>query len=67
MIGLQNMLLQETDDKIILFPAWPMNENVHFKLHASKKTTIEAKLDNGKVSILNVEPQSRKKDIIIWH
>ncbi|HET7732921.1 MAG TPA: DUF5703 domain-containing protein, partial [Paludibacter sp.] len=43
MIGLQEMLLQTTDDgKILLFPAWPREWNVHFKLHAPKNTTVEA-------------------------
>ncbi|HRN16130.1 MAG TPA: hypothetical protein PLF38_03650, partial [Xylanibacter oryzae] len=38
MIGLQDMLLQEADGKIIIFPAWPKSWNVHFKLHATQKT-----------------------------
>lgn len=37
MIGLQEMLVQETPDgEPILLPAWPKNWNVHFKLHTSK-------------------------------
>ena len=67
MIGLQSMLLQEVGDSILLFPAWPKDEDVHFKLHASKKTTVEATLRNGEITQLSVEPQSRRKDIIIWH
>jgi len=64
MIGLQEMLLQTTDaGKIILFPAWPMEWNVHFKLHAPKNTTVEAELRDGKVINLIVLPESRKKDI----
>lgn len=66
MIGLQSMLLQEAGDSILLFPAWPKGEDVHFKLHASKKTTVEATLKGGEIIQLLVEPQSRKKDIIIW-
>jgi len=64
MIGLQEMLLQTTDSgKILLFPAWPPEWNVHFKLHAPKNTTVEAELKEGKVITLIVSPESRLKDI----
>jgi hypothetical protein len=65
MIGLQEMLLQDVDDKILLFPAWPKNIDVHFKLHAPKQTVVEAELKNGKVTLLKVSPESRRKDIMI--
>jgi len=66
MIGLQEMLLQTTDaGKILLFPAWPREWNVHFKLHAPKNTTVEAEMKDGKVNILTVLPENRRKDIII--
>jgi len=65
MIGLQEMLLQTVGDRIYLFPAWPQNRDVHFKLHAPKQTTVEATLKNGKVVSLDVVPAERKKDIII--
>jgi hypothetical protein len=64
MIGMQEMLLQEANGKIYLFPAWPKDWNVHFKLHATQNTTIEAELQNGKVKILKVMPEERKKDVI---
>lgn len=64
MIGLQEMLLQATNEgKIILFPAWPREWNVHFKLHAPKNTTVEAEFKDGKVINLIVLPECRKKDI----
>lgn len=63
MIGIQEMLLQTVGDKICLFPAWPADWNVHFKLHASKQTVIEAELKDGKVNIINVTPSDRIKDI----
>ncbi|MFL1012166.1 DUF5703 domain-containing protein [Flavisericum labens] len=63
MIGMQEMLLQEVDGKLLLFPAWPKNWNVHFKLHAKNNTIIEAKLENGKLNIIKVVPESRRKDI----
>lgn len=64
MIGMQEMLLQEADGKIYLFPAWPKDWNVHFKLHASQNTIIEAELQNGITKIIKVIPQEREKDII---
>lgn len=64
MIGLQEMLLQTTEDgKILLFPAWPKDWNVHFKLCIQKNTTVEAELKDGKVKLINVYPESRRKDI----
>lgn len=64
MIGLQEMLMQEANGKIFLFPAWPKSWNVHFKMHASKNTTVEAELKNGKVVLLKVDPQTRVNDVV---
>ena len=50
MIGLQEMLLQETPDGTpILFPAWPKEWNVSFRLHTSNGEVVEASIVNGKV------------------
>ena len=65
MIGMQDMLLQEANGKMILFPAWPKTWDVHFKLHASDNTTVEATLKDGKVVKINVLPKSRAHDIVI--
>lgn len=66
MIGLQEMIIQTTDDgKILLFPSWPSDWNVHFKLHAPQNTTIEARIQNGKVEVIEVLPVSRLKDVVI--
>jgi hypothetical protein len=64
MIGLQEMLLQTDGQKIYLFPAWPKDCDVHFKLHAPYQTTVEGVVKNGKVETLKVVPQVREKDII---
>jgi hypothetical protein len=64
MIGMQEMLLQEADGKIYLFPAWPKEWNVHFKLHASENTIIEAEIVNGKSKIIKVIPEEKTKDIV---
>jgi hypothetical protein len=64
MIGLQEMLLQTDGKKIFLFPAWPREWAVHFKLWAPDHTTVEARLRHGKAVVLKVEPESRRADII---
>jgi hypothetical protein len=64
MIGLQEMLLQEVDNKLFLFPAWPKDRDIRFKLHASRGTTVEAELRNGKVVNLKVTPKEREVDIV---
>ncbi len=64
MIGLQEMLLQVDDKKIYLFPAWPKDWDVHFKLHAPYKTTVEGVVKDGKVQSIKVLPAEREKDVI---
>lgn len=64
MIGLQEMLMQTPGDTILLFPAWPAEWDVHFKLHAPGNTTVEVIWKNGKLEKLDVRPLSRKKDVI---
>ncbi|MES2329024.1 MAG: DUF5703 domain-containing protein [Bacteroidota bacterium] len=64
MIGLQEMLLQTDDKKILLFPAWKKDWNVHFKLHAPYNTTVEGILINGKLVKLEVLPKEREKDVV---
>lgn len=67
MIGLQEMLLQTNGNHILLFPAWPKEWDVRFKLCAPKSTTVEAVLKEGKVTMLKVTPESRRKDIVIMN
>lgn len=63
MIGIQEMLMQTDDKRILLFPAWPKNIDVHFKLHAPYNTIVEAELKDGKILMLKVLPEERKKDV----
>ena len=50
MVGLQEMLLQETPEgEPILFPAWPKEWNVRFRLHATGGRVIEGEMHDGKV------------------
>jgi hypothetical protein len=64
MIGLQEMLMQCDGKKIILFPAWPKDWDVHFKLRAPHRTTIEGTLKEGKLTGLKVSPELRRADIV---
>jgi len=63
--ALQRMLIQYDQEKILLFPAWPKEWDVEFKLHAPQNTVIEAAMKEGKVEIISVSPESRKADIIL--
>lgn len=51
MIGLQEMLLQETPEgQLLLFPAWPREWNCRFRLHASNGRVVEACLTDGVIT-----------------
>jgi len=69
MTGIQEMLLAPEpgkDGKLHLFPAWPAEWDVDFKLHAPGQTVVEASLKGGKLVSLKVTPESREKDIVNW-
>ena len=59
----QAMALQTDGRKIYLLPAWPRDWDVHFKLHAPYRTTIQCVVRNGRIESLEVSPESRKGDI----
>lgn len=63
MIALQKMLMQEIDQRILLFPAWPDDWDVHFRLHAKGNTWIEGRLQNGNFTFLETLPDQRYADI----
>lgn len=65
MIALQRMLMQCDGDKILLLPAWPQDWQASFKLHAPKNTTIEGRVEDGKLTDLTVTPESRRQDVTI--
>ncbi len=65
MRALQNMLIQEVDDEILLFPAWPKEWDVTFKIHASENTIVEGKLKAGKIIDKKVTPEKRNNNIKI--
>lgn len=55
MIGMQEMLMQEHEGTIYLFPAWPADWDVRFKLHAPGGIVVEAELKGGKVVALKTD------------
>ena len=63
MIGLQEMLLQSDGRRILLFPAWPREMDVRFRLHAPGNTTIDAELRGGQIVRLVVAPAERMSDV----
>jgi hypothetical protein len=65
MIGLQEMLMQTIGNQILLFPAWPKDWDVDFKLNAPYTTVVEGKLKDGALIELKVSPEERRKDVII--
>jgi hypothetical protein len=69
MTGIQEMLLAPEPGvrgKLHLFPGWPAEWDVDFKLHAPGKTLIEGVLKDGELVSLKVTPESRAKDIVNW-
>jgi hypothetical protein len=57
------MLLQTDGRKILLFPAWPKDIDVSFRLHAPGNTVIDAELRGGQVTKLVVTPAGRTADL----
>jgi hypothetical protein len=69
MVGMQEMLLAPEPGptgKLHLFPAWPKDWDVDFKLHAPGQTIVEGVFKGGKIESLKVTPESRAKDIVNW-
>lgn len=62
-LALQTMLLQADDHKLLLTPAWPSGWNADFRLHAPEQTTIEGRVEHGKLTRLTVTPASRRNDV----
>jgi hypothetical protein len=66
MIGLQEMLMQADGNKIYLFPAWPLDWDVTFKLNAPYNTTVSGRVADGIIKDISVEPKERRKDVSIF-
>ena len=65
MIGLQEMVMQTPGDAIHLFPAWPRDWDVAFRLHAPGTTRIEAELRGGVLVSLSVDPPGERSRIVL--
>ena len=50
MLTVQYMLLQHYEGVSYLFPCWPKDWNVSFRLYSPENTVIEGSYENGKVS-----------------
>ena len=61
---LQAMLLQCEGRKIYLCPAWPLEWDVSFRLHAPCHTTIEGSVVEGELKY-RVTPVEREKDVVV--
>ena len=69
MVGIQEMILAPApgpNGKLHLFPAWPKDWDVDFKLHAPGPTIVAGVLRGGKLESLNVTPAARAQDIVNW-
>ncbi|MCC6579673.1 MAG: hypothetical protein IT440_04470 [Phycisphaeraceae bacterium] len=62
---LQLMLMQIDGNRILLFPAWPRDWNVRFKLHAPRQTVITGEYRAGKLTDLTVTPAARAADVVV--
>lgn len=57
--------LDDADDGMLLFPAWPCEWDVDLKLWGPRQTLVQAKMVNGVVTEFHVEPQSRNDSVRI--
>jgi hypothetical protein len=63
--ALQNMLVQTDGNKVLLFPAWPKEWNVQFKIHIPGKKTIEGSYHQGSGVKLKNKPTGIKIETLI--
>lgn len=63
-IQLQEMLMQTEGDRIFLFPCWPADWDVSFRLQAPKNTAVDCIYEGGVIRSLKVFPEERRKDVI---
>lgn len=65
LMALQCMLMQPVGDKILLFPAWPKEWDVDFRLHAPGNTVVEGRYCSGALETLTVSPESRRQGVVM--
>lgn len=64
-LALQWMLMQCEGRTIRLLPAWPSGWDADFKLAAPGRTTVQASVRDGRITALEVAPESRRADVVI--
>lgn len=64
-VGLQNMMLQNVDNRILVLPAFPESWNVDFKLHAFDNTTVRVISKGTQIDKMDVLPVLRKNDVVL--
>jgi len=62
---LQLMVMQCDGRRIQLIPAWPAAWTADFKLRAPYQTTVAGHIESGKVTRLQVTPESRRNDVVV--
>jgi len=62
---LQYMLWNWKGDTIYLCPAWPKDWDCKFKFQAPGNTIVQGHVTNGEVTLEQVVPESRRRDIVI--
>lgn len=67
MIGLQEMLLQEIGDGLWLFPSWPEQWPVEFRLHAPGRVVVEGSQQAGQARYrIETEEPGRHLPVTLW-
>jgi hypothetical protein len=64
MMALESMLMQTEGKKLLLFPAWPKEWDVEFKLRAPLNTIVEGVYRAGKVEQVRVTPSDRTRNVV---
>jgi hypothetical protein len=65
MIGLQEIVMQTVGDAILLFPAWPRDWDVDFRLHAPNRTIVKAELRGGRIIRAETFPFSQRARLVL--
>ena len=65
LMALQAMLLQSDGADLRLFPAWPPDREVEFRLNAPMKTVVEGVYTKGKVPDWSVSSEQRRGSVIL--
>lgn len=65
LMALQSMLLQCDGSELRLFPAWPRDWEVEFRLNAPMKTVVEGVYRKGKAPDVDVSPEHRGGSVIL--